>query len=78
MEEFQLQSRDLLEQALNRLQATTLLITELESQVAEAGRTVQGLSLVIEQFIEQSLNRDNGVQESSSEGSDTPNGGLSQ
>jgi hypothetical protein len=54
-EEFRYQTRDILEQTLNRLQAANLLAAELEAQVSEAGRTVQGLSQMIEQFIDEQV-----------------------
>jgi predicted nuclease of restriction endonuclease-like RecB superfamily len=49
--EFQAQSREVLEHTLNQLQAATLLIAQLESQISEAGRSVQGLSQMIEQYV---------------------------
>jgi hypothetical protein len=49
--EFQAQSREVLERTLNQLQSATLLIAQLESQVSEAGRAVQGLSQMIEQYV---------------------------
>lgn len=51
VEEFRNQTRSALEATLNQLQAATLLVSELEAQIADAGRTVQHLSQVVEQFI---------------------------
>jgi hypothetical protein len=51
------QTRDIVEQALNRLQVATLLSSELETQLLETGRTIQLLSQIVENFsIEQSGN----------------------
>jgi hypothetical protein len=49
--EFQAQSREVLEHTLNQLQAATLLVAQLESQISEAGRSVQGLSQMVEQYV---------------------------
>jgi hypothetical protein len=49
--EFQVHTREILEHTLNQLQAATLLVAQLESQVSEAGRSVQGLTQVIEQYV---------------------------
>lgn len=51
VEEFREQTRSALEATLNQLQAATLLVSELEAQIADAGRTVQHLTQVVEQFI---------------------------
>lgn len=51
VEEFRDQTRSALEATLNQLQAATLLVSELEAQIADAGRTVQHLTQVVEQFI---------------------------
>lgn len=53
IEEFRANARATLEQTLNHLQAATLLVAELEVQIAEAGRTVQVLSQMIEVFADQ-------------------------
>ncbi len=53
LEEFESQTRDELEQTLNQLQAATLLIAELETRIAETGRTVHLLSRSIETFVAQ-------------------------
>ncbi|HEY9896597.1 MAG TPA: hypothetical protein V6D34_14515 [Candidatus Sericytochromatia bacterium] len=53
LEEFESQTREELEQALNQLQAATLLIAELSAQVSQAGNTVQALSLQVEAFVSQ-------------------------
>jgi hypothetical protein len=51
VEEFRLRSRATLEATLNQLQAAMLLVTELEAQITDAGRTVQQLTQVVEEFI---------------------------
>lgn len=51
IEEFRHQTRSSLETTLNQLQAATLLVSELEAQIADAGRTVQHLSQVVELFL---------------------------
>ncbi len=51
--EFEAQTRDRLERALNQLQTATLLIATLELQVSESGNTIKDLSRVIETFITQ-------------------------
>lgn len=53
LEEFESQTREELEQALNQLQAATLLIAELSAQVSQAGNTVQALSRRVEAFVSQ-------------------------
>ena len=55
--EFEAQTRDRLERALNQLQTATLLISALELQISESGNTIKDLSRVIETFITQQ--RDN-------------------
>lgn len=55
VEEFRNQTRSALEATLNQLQAATLLVSELEAQIADAGRTVQHLTQVVEQFINTQL-----------------------
>lgn len=53
LEEFESQSREELEQALNQLQTATLLVAELSTQIAQAGGVVQALSQRIETFVAQ-------------------------
>lgn len=53
LEEFESQTRDELEQTLNQLQAATLLIAELSTQISQAGGTVQSLSRRVETFVSQ-------------------------
>uniref|UniRef100_A0A832HA79 Uncharacterized protein n=1 Tax=Oscillatoriales cyanobacterium SpSt-402 TaxID=2282168 RepID=A0A832HA79_9CYAN len=72
LEEFRAQTRSALEESLNKLQAATLLLTELETQVTEAGRTIQVLTRIIEDFI--SVQGD-GLPQSQEQGS--PEGGTS-
>jgi hypothetical protein len=51
LEEFESESRAYIEQTLNQLHTAALLIGHLETQIAEAGETVQTLSQLIERFI---------------------------
>ncbi|MCY7273860.1 MAG: hypothetical protein LH702_08940 [Phormidesmis sp. CAN_BIN44] len=51
IDEFEAQTRDQLERALNQLQTSTLLLSALEMQISESGNTVKDLSRVIETFI---------------------------
>ncbi len=51
IEEFQAQTRSVLEETLNKLQAATLLLNELETQIAETGSTIRTLTQLIETFI---------------------------
>lgn len=53
LEEFESQTRDELEQTLNQLQAATLLIAELSTQISQAGGVVQSLSRRVETFVSQ-------------------------
>ncbi len=53
IDEFELQTRDSLERALNQLQTATSLLATLEIQVLESGNTIQSLSRAIEAFIAQ-------------------------
>jgi hypothetical protein len=53
LEEFELQTRDELEQTLNQLQSATLLIAKLAAQISETGRTVHLLSQSVETFVTQ-------------------------
>ena len=52
VEELRSQTRAILEQTLNQLQTATLLVAELETQISEAGRTVQNLTYIVEQYID--------------------------
>ncbi|OLP16940.1 hypothetical protein BST81_18290 [Leptolyngbya sp. 'hensonii'] len=54
LEEFEQQSQEAVEKALNELQTATLLLAELENQVAAAGNSVRSLSQLIEALIRQS------------------------
>ena len=51
IDEFETQTYDKLETALNQLQTATLLLSALEMQISESGNTVKDLSRVIETFI---------------------------
>ncbi|MBD1863557.1 MULTISPECIES: hypothetical protein [Trichocoleus] len=51
IEEFESQTRNAIDKILNQLQTATLLIAELESQISEAGASVQTLSQLVETFV---------------------------
>jgi len=51
LDELESQTRNVVEQALTQLQTVTLLISDLESRVAQAGQSVQELSQLIEIFV---------------------------
>jgi septal ring factor EnvC (AmiA/AmiB activator) len=51
LEEFESQTRDVIEQTLNQLHTASLQVAQLETQIAETGRTVQALSQLVERFI---------------------------
>lgn len=53
LEEFESQARLSIEQTLNQLQTATLMVAQLEAQIAEAGRSIQTLSQQIEEFVAQ-------------------------
>lgn len=72
VEEFRSNARASLEQTLNHLQAATLLVAELEVQIAEAGRTVQLLSQMIEAFADQRQGDGTPASQNVSENSPTP------
>ena len=58
LDEFESQTRDVIEQTLNQLHTATLLIAQLENQVSETGKTVQALSQLIETFVAQQKETD--------------------
>jgi hypothetical protein len=47
-EEFVIQAREVLQQALTNLQTTTLLNSQLEQQILETGRSLQTLSRLLD------------------------------
>ncbi len=51
LDEFESQTRDSLEEALNQLQTATLLLSALELQILESGNTIKTLSRVVETFV---------------------------
>jgi ABC-type transporter Mla subunit MlaD len=51
LDEFESQTRDSLERALNQLQTATLLLSALELQILESGNTIKTLSRVVETFV---------------------------
>jgi hypothetical protein len=53
LEEFESQARETIEQTLNQLHTASLLVGQLETQIAETGKSLQALSQLIEDFIEQ-------------------------
>jgi hypothetical protein len=57
LEQFESQVREAIDQALNQLQAATLLSAQLETQISETGRSVQDLSRSIETFITEQRQR---------------------
>ncbi|MBD3883769.1 hypothetical protein IFO70_18560 [Phormidium tenue FACHB-886] len=65
LEQFESQTREAIEQVLNQLQTATLLTARLQTQISEAGRSVQSLSETIELFLAESRG-----QASDSEGAD--------
>ncbi|QZZ21215.1 hypothetical protein J5X98_01555 [Leptothermofonsia sichuanensis E412] len=67
VEEFELQARDVIEQTLNHLQTATLLATELETRIAEAGQSVQALGQLIERFVADQKNQQNQQNQPSSD-----------
>jgi hypothetical protein len=53
IEEFEIQTREAIEQSLNQLHTATLLVAQLETQIAETGKTIQSLGQLIEVFVTQ-------------------------
>ncbi|HEY9641306.1 MAG TPA: hypothetical protein V6C57_12535 [Coleofasciculaceae cyanobacterium] len=53
VETFESRTRDMIEEALNRLQTAALLAAQLETEIAQTGQTVQNLSHLIETFLEE-------------------------
>ena len=51
LDEFDGNTRDSLEKALNQLQTATLLVSALETQLFEAGHTIQDFSGLIERLV---------------------------
>jgi hypothetical protein len=49
----------MLEQTLNQLHTTALLVGQLETQIAETGKSLQSLSQLIESFIAQQRQQNN-------------------
>lgn len=62
LEEFEVQTREILEQTLNQLHTTSLLVGQLETQIAETGKSLQSLSQLIESFIAQQRQQNNRQQ----------------
>jgi ornithine carbamoyltransferase len=58
-DEFESQTRESLETALNQLQAAMLLLSSLESQILESGNTIKELGRTIETYI---TSQQNGVE----------------
>ena len=59
LEEFESQTRESLETALNQLQSAMLLLSSVESQVLASGNTVKELGKTIEMYI---TSQQNGVE----------------
>ncbi len=53
LEEFESQTRETIEQTLNQLHTASVLVGQLEIQIAETGKSLQVLGQLIETFIEQ-------------------------
>jgi EAL domain-containing protein (putative c-di-GMP-specific phosphodiesterase class I) len=53
LEELELQARETIEQTLNQLHTASLLVGQLEIQIAETGKALHALSHLIETFIDQ-------------------------
>jgi hypothetical protein len=53
LEEFESQTRETIEQTLNHLHTASVLVGQLEIQIAETGKSLQVLGELIETFIEQ-------------------------
>lgn len=53
LEEFEVQSQITLEEILNHLQTTNLLVVQAGERVEAAGQSVQSLGRLIEEFIAQ-------------------------
>ncbi|WAL62187.1 hypothetical protein [Thermocoleostomius sinensis] len=71
LDEFELQTRRSIEQALNQLQAAILQVAQLEIQLSETGRAIQGLSQQVEEYLSQQRGADN-APGNSSNGQETP------
>lgn len=57
LNEFESQTRDSLEKALNQLQTATLLLSALELQILESGNTLKDLSKAVETFVSDQTGR---------------------
>lgn len=53
LDEFESQYRDTMDETLNQLQTATLLVAQVQAKIAEIGRSVQNISLTVEEFITQ-------------------------
>ena len=51
LEEFETQCRARLEESLNDLQTTVLLVAQLQNKIAIIGQELQNLSQTVEEFI---------------------------
>lgn len=58
LEELEVQSRIILEEMLNHLQTTNLLVTQAAEQVERAGQSARSLGQLIEEFIAQQRSQD--------------------
>lgn len=77
VEDFRHQARANLEETLNCLQTATLLVAELDTQIAAAGRSIQSLSQMIEDFTEPQAGSQSASTQASPPGSDSPDPGAS-
>ncbi len=51
LEEFEIQCRATLEESLNELQTTVLLVAQLQNRIVIIGQELQNLSQTVEEFI---------------------------
>lgn len=63
LEQFESQTREAIEQTLNQLQTAALLAARLQTQISEAGRSVQNLSETVELFLAQSREQSNDAED---------------
>jgi cell division protein FtsL len=70
LDDFELQTRRSIEQALNQLQAAILQVAQLEIQLSETGRAIQGLSQQVEEYLSQQRGTEN-AQDNGSSGQET-------
>lgn len=57
LEEFEAHYREAIDVTLNQLQTATLMLAQIEAQIAEIGSSVQSLSQTVEEFIIEQRNK---------------------